>query len=262
MQQSIDLVSLLQWQVAMGVNEAIDHSPHNWLQPAEPEPAIVQPIRQTVAPISTPTPAVTASLAQTIAEAEQCAASAQTLEALQQAVTSFNGCGLKKTARSTVFADGNPDSEIMLIGEAPGADEDRNGVPFCGAAGQLLDKMLASIGLSRAQNCYLTNSIFWRPPGNRPPSAEETAICLPFVKRHIALFKPKLIIIAGSTPAKALLEESRGITRLRAQALSYEDIPVRVIFHPAYLLREPSQKRLAWQDLLAIQTLYDTLMSA
>jgi uracil-DNA glycosylase len=179
-------------------------------------------------------------------------------EALLAAVEAFEGCALKKTATTTVFAEGNPQAPIMLIGEAPGAEEDRQGRPFVGQAGRLLDKMLASIGFSRhasgAKAAYITNIVFWRPPGNRTPTPQEILSCLPFVLRHIALIKPKALLLLGNVPLKALCQTDQGITSSRGQwrTLMVENTPYPAmpVFHPAYLLRQPQLKGLAWQDLL------------
>lgn len=186
--------------------------------------------------------------------------SVDTLQALRTAVENFKDLSICKTAMNTVFADGNPDAEIMFMGEAPGADEDRQGVPFCGASGQLLAQMLACIGLKREENFYITNSIFWRPPGNRKPTPQELAACAPFVEKHIALFKPKLIILVGATAVTALFGKSKpGISKVRGTFFDYQnalcDDPIKTtaIFHPSYLLRSPGQKRLIWQDLLTIK---------
>ena len=186
---------------------------------------------------------------------EQC----NNLIELRQAVESFEGLSIKKTATNTVFADGNPDADIMAIGEAPGANEDEEGIPFCGMSGKLLDQVLASINLTRAKNLYITNSLFWRPPGNRKPTLEENAVCLPFVEKHIAIVKPKLILLVGSTAASALLNSTETISRLRSKFYQYSNIylespiPVAVIFHPSYLLRQPLQKKTVWFDLLKIK---------
>ncbi len=199
------------------------------------------------------------SLANIIAEARALADAAGDLAALEAALRGFNGCALKKTATNTVFAQGAPESRLMFIGEAPGADEDRAGVPFCGASGQLLDKMLGFIGLDRSKDFYITNTLFWRPPGNRQPTPEELEICKPFVEKHIALVNPKLLVLVGGTATKAVLGEERGITRLRGQRFTYtnryltQEIPVAVIYHPSYLLRQPLAKKQAWGDLLAIK---------
>ncbi len=209
------------------------------------------------APLSPNTPP--ASIIEAITEARALADGATDLAALEAAVRGFNGCALKKTATNTVFAQGVPQSRLMFIGEAPGADEDRNGVPFCGASGQLLDKMLSFIGLKRAENFYITNTLFWRPPGNRQPTTEELAICRPFVEKHIALVNPKILVLVGGTATSSMLKDTRGITRLRGQVFRYqneymaEDVPVHVIYHPSYLLRQPLAKKQAWGDLLQLK---------
>jgi DNA polymerase len=187
--------------------------------------------------------------------ADQC----NSLEDLRFAVENFEGLSIKKTANNTVFADGNPNAEVMAIGEAPGANEDEEGIPFCGSSGKLLDKILESVNLKREENLYITNSLFWRPPGNRKPTIEENAVCLPFVEKHIALIRPKLILLVGSTSAAALLNTTETISRLRTNFYQYkntyldESIPVAVIFHPSYLLRQPLQKKTVWFDLLRIK---------
>ena len=176
----------------------------------------------------------------------------QDLEALKQACTNFDGCGLKKTASNMVFSDGNPDADIMLIGEAPGADEDRQGKPFVGVSGQLLDRMMASIGLNRS-SLYISNIILWRPPGNRTPTTEEIAAFLPIMKRHIQLVAPKVIVTLGGSSTKALLGTQDGILKCRGKWHEFDHgkgtIPLLATLHPAYLLRTPGQKALAWQDL-------------
>ncbi len=191
-----------------------------------------------------------------IEQAVNLAKAAQNLAALRDAVEGFEGCPLKKAARNTVFSDGNADAKIMLIGEAPGRDEDLAGKPFVGVSGQLLDKMIGYIGLAR-ENIYITNILPWRPPGNRPPKPEETAACLPFVKRHIELINPDLILLLGGTSAKELLQTSNGISKLRGQwqeinieGKTYKSLP---LFHPAYLLSNPVRKAETWQDLLKVK---------
>lgn len=185
---------------------------------------------------------------------------ATSIEALQEELARFDGCPLKHTAMNMVFADGNPEAKVMLIGEAPGADEDRQGKPFVGVSGQLLNDMLAAIGLSR-DTVYISNVIFWRPPGNRAPTDAELAACLPFVERHIELVKPKVLVLLGGVAAKSLLRTKDGITRLRGcwnvykpwHAEEQEPIPCLPIYHPAYLLRQPATKRQAWLDLLSLK---------
>lgn len=194
-----------------------------------------------------------------VLKARLIAESCQDLLQLRKALEDFEDLSIKKTANNTVFADGNPEAEVMAIGEAPGANEDEEGIPFCGMSGKLLDQVFLSIGLAREKNLYITNSVFWRPPGNRRPTPEENAVCLPFVEKHIALKKPKLIILVGSTSASALLNSSETISRLRTKFYSYKnkymekDVPVAVIFHPSYLLRQPLQKKTVWFDLLKIK---------
>ncbi len=190
-------------------------------------------------------------------EAERLAAACGDLDALEAAVRGFEGCALKRTAINTVFADGARDAPVMAIGEAPGAEEDQQGKPFVGASGRLLDRMIAWVGLERSRNFYITNVLFWRPPGNRKPTPAETEACLPFVRRHITLKRPQIIVTLGGTAAQLLLQRKEGIMRLRGRWFAYEDselgsIPLLPLFHPAYLLRQPQAKALFWRDLLAL----------
>jgi len=195
---------------------------------------------------------------QGVADGRAAAAAANTLEELQDALLAFEGCALKQTATNLVFADGNPTADVMILGEAPGAEEDRRGLPFVGASGQLMDRMLAAIGLDRA-SAYISNVLFWRPPGNRTPTTAEVAACMPFVQRHIALVRPKILVFVGGASAKAMLDRTEGIMRLRGKWYDYhgpdlnEPIPALAMFHPAYLLRSPGQKRAAWHDLLMLK---------
>lgn len=190
--------------------------------------------------------------------AARLAAEADSLEALRAAVASFDSCPLKVTATTTVFADGNPAAELMVIGEAPGAEEDRQGLPFVGASGKLLDRMLASIGFSR-ETAYITNVIPWRPPGNRKPTPQEVGMCAPFIARHIVLKRPKAILMVGGLSATTLLDRTEGITKLRGRWFEYAapgleaPVPAIASFHPAYLLRSPQMKKLAWRDLLLLR---------
>jgi len=199
------------------------------------------------------------SASEAVRGAAEAAAACRSIPELVEAVRAFEGCALKRTATNTVVYDGTPEARLMLIGEAPGAEEDRKGLPFVGRAGQLLDRMLKAIGLERATGAYITNVLFWRPPGNRTPTPEEIALCLPFVERQIALVKPKVLVLVGGTPAKALLGTAEGITRLRGRWFRYQGaglpapVDTTATFHPAYLLRQPSHKREAWRDLLAVQ---------
>jgi DNA polymerase len=189
--------------------------------------------------------------------ARELAAAATTLDELREAVAGFNGCNLKFTAKSTVFADGNPQARLMLVGEAPGRDEDIEGRPFVGRSGQLLDRMLAAIGLDRT-SVYIANVIPWRPPGNRTPTPHETQICRPFIERQIELVNPQVLVHLGGASAKTLLDTSEGILRLRGNWRSYrmasgEVIPAMPTLHPAYLLRTPNHKKLAWRDFLEVK---------
>ncbi len=179
------------------------------------------------------------------------------LEELKNAMLNFNGCPLKETALNTVFADGSPDAQVMLIGEAPGADEDAQGVPFVGQSGQLLNKIFASIGLSR-NKIYIANIVPWRPPGNRTPTDAEIAICQPFIERHIELIKPKMLVFLGGVAAKTLLKTNKSITSLRGALHNYitsdsNIIPCIATYHPAYLMRSPGQKAQVWSDVLRIK---------
>ncbi|WP_417498281.1 uracil-DNA glycosylase [Maricaulis sp.] len=194
--------------------------------------------------------------------ARELVANTATLEALRAAIESFHGCPLRNTARNTVFARGNPQAKVMIVGEAPGRDEDLAGEPFVGPAGHLLDRIFASIGLGGEQ-IYITNILNWRPPGNRSPTQEEIATCLPLVERHIALIEPDLLVLAGGIAAQSLLGTSDSITRLRGKWADYalrdpageptgKTIPALPTFHPAYLLRRPTEKRFAWQDMLTL----------
>jgi len=192
------------------------------------------------------------------------AQAARNLDELRDALLAFDGCPLKDTATNLVFADGNPEARVMIVGEAPGADEDRVGRPFVGVSGQLLDRMLAQIGLDRT-SVYITNVIFWRPPGNRQPTTGEVAACLPFVERHIELVNPDVLLLAGGASAKTLLARNEGIMRMRGRWHLYEStgmsrpVPALPTFHPAFLLRQPAQKRESWHDLLALREKLDQI---
>jgi DNA polymerase len=197
--------------------------------------------------------------------ARALAGGANSLAELRAALERFDGCALKATARNTVFTDGVEDAQVLLIGEAPGKDEDQAGKPFVGRSGQLLDRMLNQIGLSRNSNLLISNTIYWRPPGNRDPTQGEIAACLPFVERLVALVQPKLLLLAGKSAAHTMLKCEDGVLKLRGRRLSYGreglTLPVNamVMLHPAYLLRQPQQKRLAWTDLLQAEAWLDEL---
>lgn len=265
MQTAQELRQILSWHIDAGVDEAIAEVATNRFMPlvlptaAPPPPAAQpQPNQRFIMNTSPLTNGTLTPPSAAIAQAEKIAAEVTTLEELKAAVQAFDGCLLKRTATNTVFADGNPNASVMVIGEAPGEQEDLSGVPFCGRSGQLLDNVLKSIGLTRAENVYISNTIFWRPPGNRTPSPEEVAICAPLVKKHIALKKPKLIILAGGV-ASNVLNSNLSVSKLRGKFHDYHNdyldapIPAVVIYHPSYLLRQPGQKAQAWKDMLMVQ---------
>lgn len=272
-------LTAIEWQVEIGVDEAINDTPVNRFLPSQgaSQLAEAQPRDSGRVPSFEPLlnaldkamqeqkgkPAGTLEKPlsfETTAEnlAREMANNADNLEDLRKALEAFEGCALKKTATNLVFGDGNPQSGLMFVGEAPGADEDRQGKPFVGVSGRLLDEMLAYIGRDRS-TFYITNHIYWRPPGNRTPSASEVAACLPFIQRHIELVNPRILVLVGGAAAKALLDRTEGINKLRGQWFPYktplltESIPAMAVFHPAYLLRQPAHKRLAWRDLLALK---------
>ena len=252
--------ALLEWYVELGAVDAVGESPVNRYELADTAPKIA------TAPARGPNPDAAPALAQPaapspktdpVAEARRLAQAAGNLEALAETMRAFDGLELKKGARNFVFADGNPGARVMIVGEAPGADEDRIGRPFVGRAGQLLDRMFAAIGLSRetpdsARSFYITNVLPWRPPGNRTPTAEEVAMMLPFLERHIGLVDPDVLVLMGNTPCGALLGRT-GILRMRGNWTQALGKPVLPMTHPAYLLRSPAAKREAWADLLEIQ---------
>ncbi len=256
MATSGDLVETLRWQIEAGADEAIAETPQDRLAAAPPTPEPTPEPQGQPKPQPSPSPATTSATNTT--SAHTLAAAANSLDELRQALVDFEGCALKATATNMVFGDGNPEARVMLVGEAPGADEDRQGVPFVGVSGQLLDRMLAAIGLDR-QSAYITNMLFWRPPGNRNPTPAEIAACLPFVERHIELVDPDVLVLVGGTAAKTMLGQSEGIMKLRGRWFNFETghmaspIPALAIFHPAYLLRSPAQKRSAWRDMLMIK---------
>ncbi|WP_442885601.1 uracil-DNA glycosylase [Amaricoccus sp.] len=246
------LRAALAWQVELGADEAIGETPVSRFEAAARPPP---PVRQA---------AVAAAAPQAPAEltTEALAAGCGELAALRAAMAAFEGCALKKGARNLVFSDGNPAARVMVVGEAPGRDEDRAGLPFVGRSGQLLDRMLAAIGLSRRAEApeaavYVTNVLPWRPPQNRDPAADEVAMMLPFLHRHIALVAPDLLVAVGNSAARTLLGTTTGITRLRGHWAEWRGVPVMPMFHPAALLRNPELKRAAWADLLAVRKRLD-----
>ena len=255
--------ALLRWYIDAGVDECIGDAPVDRLAKragVQAVPPVTMPAPAPVAARAAPPPAAALPAdTDAIASAVRSAHAASSVAELRAAVECYDGCGLKKFASRTVFADGNPAAPVMFVGEAPGADEDRQGLPFVGVSGKLLDRMLASIGLARQTNAYITNIVFWRPPGNRAPTDEEIACCLPFVRRHIELVDPQVLVLVGGMSAKTLLGKPTGITRLRGHWYEYETpglsrpVPTTALFHPAYLLRSPDQKRFAWRDLISIK---------
>ena len=284
-----EIVDLLKFHIEANCADVLDDVPVNHF--AEPEFAPPKPVTSEPSPpysglqeragaLATPAspaaPAVTSGVASNVVAAQintaatqngaagdgaTLAKNAKTLDALAAALDSFEGCGLKKTAKSTVFSDGVSSARVMLVGEAPGQDEDRSGKPFVGRSGQLLDAMMATIGLSRDTNLYIANVIAWRPPGNRAPSVDELEICKPFILRHIELAAPEIIVLVGGTSAKTLLNTETGITRLRGKWQTLEiggrAIPALPFFHPAYVLRRPATKADVWADLCALKQKLD-----
>lgn len=264
-----DIEEILRWYMLSGVNEFCDEKPLNALVQTKADvsanvsqnTAIRKPSITYYQMSEASARPATTLLAQNNGGAcnnarEVCAA-AQTLEELKAVMEKFEGCALKFSANSTVFGHGSPTARLMLIGEAPGADEDMQGAPFVGRSGKLLTKMLAAIGIDR-EKCYITNVLPWRPPGNRTPTDGEVAVCLPFLQRQIELIKPKCIFLLGGSAANAVLNNAESISHLRGHVIDYTTsdgtvIPTLSSFHPAYLLRTPQQKAKAWSDLLRLQ---------
>lgn len=272
-------IAALQWYIDNGVDEALEDAPVD--RYALKEPPIVKPAAQSLQPNQPQMSArdmaenapdmSSAALGASDARAEaiKLAAAANTLEELREAIAEFEGISLKKTATNIVFSDGNPKAKIMLVGEAPGADEDRLGKAFAGESGHMLDKMLKCIDIERgaedpAQSIYISNVLNWRPPGNRSPAPGEIEASLPFIERHIQIIKPEILIFCGGVPAKALLASNDGISKLRKKWYEYlpqtpefkaaaKPIAAIATFHPSYLLKTPSQKKAAWADLLEIK---------
>ncbi len=266
-----DAAALLAWYAEMGVDTALEEHPVDHFAPppavpvaaapvAAPEPSPsyernLPPPRTLIAPAERPAAPDEAERA-----AKSAAAAATTLDELRAALAAFDGCGLKKTATQLVFADGNPEGRVMLVGEAPGRDEDIQGLPFVGRSGQLLDRMLAAIGLDRSK-VYIANVVPWRPPGNRTPTPQETAACRPFISRQIELADPDFLICLGAPSAAELMNNTQGILKFRGQWKEFHTgtrtIRAMATLHPAYLLRQPLQKRLAWRDLLLLKEALD-----
>ncbi|MEL6856881.1 MAG: uracil-DNA glycosylase [Pseudomonadota bacterium] len=262
---AVALKALTEWWEEMGVD--VDHSETAALMKANrpapaaatADPASPQPAAASPAPSGRKSRKTqNKSVQDWVAEAEAMAADAGSLEALKAAIEQFEGCPLKQLCEKTVVYDGSLTAPVMVLGEGPGGQEDRIGRPFVGKAGQLLDKMLAAIGLDRSSNAFISNVNYWRPPGNRNPDADELAVCRPFVNRMVDLAQPKIIIAAGGVAAKSLLDTKTGIMRLRGSERPFETpagttVPLVPMFHPAYLLRRPQDKSRAWRDLLLVQ---------
>ena len=259
------LAAALALQCDWGADEALMESPADRLavreapsrapEAARPAPELApRPVRAAPVALAAAPPAIT--------RAEALAEAAPDLAALKAAIAAFDGSALKETATNLVFGEGVADSGLMLIGEAPGADEDRAGRPFVGASGQLLDRMFASVGLSRESSFYITNILPWRPPGNRTPTDAEVALFLPFLRRQVALVRPKRLVLVGGVAAKGLIGGKEGITRLRGRwhevgIPGLGRLPALPTLHPAYLLRSPASKRDAWADLLLLRRALD-----
>ena len=265
--------AILQWHLDVGVDETISQEALDrfsltglaaptpgLIQPSEPVPSAAPSQDKDLPPAfrQPSKPAASINNDALLKSAYESAGEATNIAELRAALESFEGCALKKTAMNLVFMDGNEKAQVMLVGEAPGAEEDRQGKPFVGPSGLLLNKMLASIGIERDE-VAISNTVFWRPPGNRTPTTQETAICGPFIERLIELIDPDILITLGGPAAKSLLGQAQGIGRLRGQWFTYSTprlshpIDTIPLFHPAYLLRTPAQKRVTWQDLLKIK---------
>ena len=247
------MLSVLEWYRAAGVDVAVGEEPVDRF--AQRPPARVTP-PAAVASAVAERPAPMLPLGGDPGEARELAARAQSLDELEAILGSYDGCGLKLRATQLVFADGNPQAQIMLIGEAPGAEEDRQGKPFVGKSGQLLDRMLAAIGLDRTK-VYIANTVPWRPPGNRAPTPEEIALCLPFLHRQVELVAPKLVMTLGGPALQTVFQTSNGIIKMRGKwsevSIGNHKVDAMPTLHPAYLLRNPPAKQQAWRDLLSLK---------
>ena len=281
-EQEQEALAALRWLIDAGADEAVadaavDRYAVAAAPPAPPGSAapgltVSDPARSQIAlgsrfdraeqlappPVWSPAGEPPAAAQELLEDAQRLAAAAHDLDALHDSIRAFDGCSLKKSATNTVIFRGNPESKIMIIGEAPGRDEDLQGRPFVGAAGQLLDRMLTWAGFG-PDEVFITNLLFWRPPGNRTPEQREIALCLPFIERQITLMRPNYLLLVGNVSTKTLLARKEGITRLRGRWFPYvqeglpEPLPALVMLHPAFLLRQPAQKRLAWRDMLAFR---------
>lgn len=267
-----EMVAILDWYRAAGVDVAVGEEPvdrfaqrppQRSAAPGLPPRSVPQrlPSREPAAP-TVLRPSEVLPIGGDPQEARALAAKANSLEELETILGSYDGCGLKLRATQLVFADGNPAAKIMLIGEAPGAEEDRQGKPFVGKSGQLLDRMLAAIGLDRSK-VYIANTVPWRPPGNRTPSPEEMALCLPFLHRQVELVAPKLVLTLGGPAMQTVFSTTNGIIKMRGKwsevTIGAHQVNALPTLHPAYLLRSPSAKQQAWKDLLSLKLKADAL---
>ena len=262
------LKALLEWQSDLELPAVLADTPQNRLAAVPAASPVTSP--QPGAAHASASPAASVRTAPAAETAAELARGAGTLEDLRAAIAGFEGLDIKKTAANMVFSDGNPQAPLMIVGEAPGSEEDRQGKPFVGKSGQLLDRILSWIGLSRdaedsERAVYIANILNWRPPGNRNPTPEEMAMSLPFIERHIALVRPRCLLLCGGIATRALWNESAGVTRIRGHWREYHPltpgietgenpIPALATFHPSYLLRSPEQKRLVWRDFLELST--------
>ncbi|MBJ3784925.1 uracil-DNA glycosylase [Devosia sediminis] len=258
-----ELLSVLDWYRAAGVDLAVVDEPVDRFA-QKPPAAVTMPPRAAAQPASAPAAAIPSQgpIGGDPAEARQLAAKAQSLDELRGILDAYDGCGLKFRATQLVFADGNPDAKVMLIGEAPGAEEDRQGKPFVGRSGQLLDRMLGAIGLDRT-SVYIVNTVPWRPPGNRTPTPEEMELCLPFLLRQVELVAPRLVLTLGGPAMQTVFKTTAGIIKMRGQwqdiAIGAHQVAALPTLHPAYLLRNPPAKQQAWRDLLSFRRRMDEM---
>lgn len=271
MGEALTARQVLQFYIDAGVDEAIGDAPVDRYAQAAKAKAAKPIAAPATAPLASPPPVPGALPAMprpsgdaAVKGAYALAKAATSVDELRKALDTFDGCALKRTATNLVLGDGNPDANVVLIGEAPGAEEDRQGLPFVGPSGKLLDRMLAAIGLDRS-TVFISNTVFWRPPGNRTPTTQETAVCMPFVERLLEIIDPAVLVALGGPAAKALLAQTVGIGKLRGHWYTFSTpnlsrpIQATALFHPAYLLRSPARKRDAWRDLLEIRRKLDSL---
>ncbi len=256
---SLDPLAMLEWYQTAGADEATAQDPVDRFAASEKKAEPVLPaVRPSPEPMLFSAAPLPPAPRPTVADAgtRALARGASTLEELKKIMENFDGCSLKASASHMVFGAGVENPEVMIVGEAPGTEEDRQGIPFVGVSGQLLDKMLASIGLDRTK-VYISNILPWHPPANRKPSEEEVALFVPFIRRHIVLVRPKILLMLGGSAVSALTGVTQGITRARGKWTVYSDeefsLPALASFHPAFLLRTPAQKKMAWRDFLMLK---------